>query len=294
MIDMSYKFGDLKWSEMSDKQKEKSGGSRSDHMAKRSEAKKRTQSFVDKAAEIGSRGENAADIIARQNADNATTLNNKNTPKGNGNMMSSKNEGYATDKQYRGPDGGMYTGKEADDAGWTPGYYNEGGGAYVPDKQTFKDPHSNEAISARLQYSKDIGKDGKYSEGMKYVAKDDPRRVYDSSSSINEGYDRNLTPGQKGKEWWMGKQYRQDMKDKGISWESGGFNAYDFDGSKGYFVPKAKTRQQRAMEYDRIFTNDPGLLVSDSKRENLGDRYDYIHRTYDPLNGSFNWRQEYT
>ena len=42
--------------------------------------------------------------------------------------ISSKMEGYGTEKKYRGPDGGMYTAKEADNAGWTPGYYDEGAG----------------------------------------------------------------------------------------------------------------------------------------------------------------------
>ena len=53
-------------------------------------------------------------------------------------VISSQMEGYATDRKYTGPDGKTYTAKEADDAGWTAGYYDEGGGAYVPQQKTFE------------------------------------------------------------------------------------------------------------------------------------------------------------
>tara|TARA_R100001463_G_scaffold127473_1_gene185575 strand:- start:609 stop:1595 length:987 start_codon:yes stop_codon:yes gene_type:complete len=43
---MAYEFGDKKWSEMSEEERAASGGSRSDHMAKRDEAKERAQAHT--------------------------------------------------------------------------------------------------------------------------------------------------------------------------------------------------------------------------------------------------------
>ena len=76
--------------------------------ANRSEAKERSQNHTSASA-------------------SASTQSNQKSSAGNSGI-SSKMEGYGTEKKYRGPDGGMYTAKEADNAGWTPGYYDEGAG----------------------------------------------------------------------------------------------------------------------------------------------------------------------
>lgn len=201
--------------------------------------------------------------------------------------ISSLMEGYATDRKYTGPDGGTYTAKEADDAGWTAGYYDEGGGAYVPQQKTFDNPHSAEAIAYRQQYAKDTSKDGKYAEGMKYVSGNDPRRVYDSSANV--GYNQDLTSGQELKQWHMSRAYKQKMEEDDIDWNaSGGYHNYNFDMTKGYFVPNQSLRQQRASMYDNMFMRDADGVVN-----RHGDRDSYIHEYYDPLGGGFEYDNTY-
>ena len=155
----------------------------------------------------------------------------------------------------------------------------------MPQQKTFENPNSAEAIAYRQQYAKDTSKDGKYAEGMKYVSKDDPRRMYDSSANV--GYEQDLTPGQELKQWHMSKAYKQEMEDQGIDWNaSGGYHNYNFDMTRGYFVPNQSLRQQRASMYDNMY-------MREADRGKLGDRNSYINEYYDPLGGSFEYDNTY-
>tara|TARA_R100001463_G_scaffold91472_1_gene146213 strand:+ start:580 stop:1545 length:966 start_codon:yes stop_codon:yes gene_type:complete len=109
--------------------------------ALRAESKERAQSFINEhAPNSASEGQSAAEIVAKQETNNAA-LNNEHSPKANdvgvdakapefnSKTVNRKHESYATVKNYYGPDGKLYTGKEADDAGWSPGHYDENSGA---------------------------------------------------------------------------------------------------------------------------------------------------------------------
>ena len=81
----------------------------------RAEAKERAQTYS--ADSSITKGKDLADLTAEDHSERIA--------EGKTALVSSQQSGYATDAIYRGPDGGMYTAKQADDAGWTPGYYND-------------------------------------------------------------------------------------------------------------------------------------------------------------------------
>ena len=156
----------------------------------------------------------------------------------------------------------------------TPAMKSEKAVQPPPERQTFDNPHSAEAIAYRQQRSKNLANQGK------------GPGVYDTS--VNEGYDQNLTPGQELKQWHMDKAYKQEMEKQGLNWDSaGGYHNYKFDMTKGYYVPNEATRQQRASMYDNMY------MRGGSDRAKLGDRHSYIHKFFDPLNGAFQYDNTY-
>lgn len=146
---------------------------------------------------------------------------------------------------------------------------------------TFADPNSNEAIAGRQAYLKARReKDSPEYEAFQGMSAD--QQVYDPSA--NKGYDQNLTAAEKHKQSRMGQQYLKQMKERGISFDTGsayGQNDYEFDMNKGVFVPNQKTRQHKASGYDNMY------MSGVKSKEALGDRYNFIHQTFDPLNGEF-------
>lgn len=130
---------DKKWSELS---KEESAAMKEQFGSKQAwqDAKARSEGYMNEQDRRGNSGERhdannpptvsiqpVGDPIpaATPSTSTANTSNNSTTSKSSSSLpsISSQMEGYATDAKYRGPDGKMYTAKQADDAGWTAGYY---------------------------------------------------------------------------------------------------------------------------------------------------------------------------
>ena len=148
---------------------------------------------------------------------------------------------------------------------------------------TFADPNSDEAIAGRQAYLKARKEKGSPEyEAFQGMSAD--QQVYDPSA--NEGYAQNLTQAEQHTQKRMQQQYLQQMKERGISFDTGsayGQKNYQFDMNKGVFVPTASTRQHKASGYDNMY------MSGVKSKEALGDRHTYIHQTFDPLKGAFKY-----
>ena len=123
-------YTDKKWSELTKDQKEEIKVIHA--QGPDGEFKGAKDSFQDQRAKsMGYDSEQSKKDDWEQKRNNSSSENGSSTQSNQTSSslrISSGMEGYGTDKKYRGPDGGMYTAKEADNAGWTPGYYDEGAG----------------------------------------------------------------------------------------------------------------------------------------------------------------------
>ena len=243
------------WSQLSREEQAALGGpdakkAYNDEHGIRSEAKDRAQNYSNEhTPNAASEGMNAAEIVAKQETNNAA-LNNEHSPKANdvgtdaktpefnGSNVSSQDEGYASEKRYYGPDGKLYTGKQADDAGWTPGYYDENSGAdnygengtnsYGNTKYEQKKIDRDESNEAYRQYRSDIGdvRDGRsagqivdVSENYKNSNNEMIQKMVDSGQKFTQtearrafdgNPDNNLYRGVGGFDAW------EDMMDSGF------------------------------------------------------------------------------
>ena len=260
------------WADMSKEERQNAGGNK----------KAYNKSTGQGRYEVGGQLEHKSALYNPESAGNQTNQNNQSTAseakERAQSHMSRKNEGYATERKYVGPEYGdkRYTAKEADDAGWTPGHYDNYKQYEAP---TYDDPNSDEAIAGRQEW----WKKARDKDTMEHKVWDaQGRKSYDQSA--NEGYEQNLTLAERHKQKRMGQQYLKQMKKRGISFDTGsayGQNNYQFDMNKGVFVPTERTRQNKASGYDNMY------MSGVKSKEALGDRYSFIHQTFDPLNGGF-------
>ena len=257
---------DKKWSEKSNKEKK---ASKQEYGNKQSwqDAKAKAQGYQNESDKKAKKKE-AKGLSGLTSADHQARMDEEKTP-----LISSQQSGYATDRLYVGPEGGdkRYTAKEADDAGWTPGYYNNDY-KYMP--QTYDDPNSAEAIAGRQDYLR-RRKDKSSKEYEVWNRLGASQQMYDPT--VHTGYTDLSDWSNRLQNQDAEQTYRKELEQRGIEFNKPQNHTFDFN--KGYYVPNTFARNQRASMYDNMF------MRGGSDRERVGDRNDYVHRYYDPLNG---------
>tara|TARA_B100001093_G_C26846857_1_gene1023247 strand:- start:1799 stop:2839 length:1041 start_codon:yes stop_codon:yes gene_type:complete len=324
---MSYKFGDLKWSQMSEQQR-KQAGSRSAHMAKRAEAKERAQAHT---TQTQPQAQAQAPAPTPSPAP-APTFSPQPTPSPAPSPqptpspapstqlgVSSQNAGYATDKKYYGPDGvTKYTAKQMDDKGWTPGYYkakDQGGGkdnynsggvnSYGNTRQQQVKIDRTDSANAYAQASRDAKAAGVVGnrtntgidESAYYQKRMELEGNYSNNSAKNSAIERLLGTGQKFTNMDVNREWGGSTHGMGLYRQFGGKENYDQNygvGTQGQdwrsTTENFQTRAETQQQQSDLYDNRMNYYADDGEYMQKYGQYDWAKKRQDgAVDNSSTW-----